>query len=273
LAQVLGPDLFERLAAERQPTCTHCTATVIANPSQIWYTPAVSLSGQTRACNVKRPMKVGCLVADEQKQASARAFAGADILGVSLGLIVFIAGTLMLVLVFCWSYRLFDSIDSQIAKAQVTAPAPKVQPTESEDNQAPTPQPPPAKGPTLAQVGATIGLRVLVLFVMAYAGSLVATKGAQLLASTMRFRAIVSGRVQGVNFRWYTIQQARAMGLVGMVRNLPSGDVEVIAEGNEDRLQSLLRFLRRGPSAARVDNVDVAWSRPTGEFSRFDISW
>lgn len=91
--------------------------------------------------------------------------------------------------------------------------------------------------------------------------------------STMRLRAIVSGRVQGVNFRWYTVQQARALGLVGTVRNLPSGEVEVVAEGDKDRLQSLLRFLHRGPSAARVDSVDVTWSSPTGEFSRFDVSW
>ena len=90
--------------------------------------------------------------------------------------------------------------------------------------------------------------------------------------STRRMRAVASGRVQGVNFRWYTVQQAAALGLVGSVRNLGSGDVEVIAEGEEADLLALLRFLHRGPSAARVDHVDVTWSEPMGGLSRFGVS-
>lgn len=86
-------------------------------------------------------------------------------------------------------------------------------------------------------------------------------------------RAVVSGRVQGVNFRWYTVQQATVLGLVGSVRNLPGGDVEVVAEGEEADLLALLRFLHRGPRAARVDNVEVTWSEPAGGLSRFSLSW
>ena len=82
----------------------------------------------------------------------------------------------------------------------------------------------------------------------------------------------MSGRVQGVGFRWHTIHQAGALGLVGSVRNLPDGDVEVVAEGAEDALLGLLRFLHRGPTSARVDRVDVNWSEPIGGLSRFDVS-
>ena len=119
-------------------------------------------------------------MADQAKEPPRSAFRGADAFGVSLGLIVFAAGILMLVLVFRWSYGLFDSIDEEIAKAQVAAPPAASDP---EDN---SPAPPTSGGPdspSLAQVAAIIGLRILVLFVMGYAGSLVATKGAQLLAA------------------------------------------------------------------------------------------
>ena len=125
-------------------------------------------------------MKAGCSVADEVKQAPRQPFPGADAFGISLGLIVFAAGILMLILVFRWSYGLFDSIDEEIGKAGVTAAE-----TESDPEAGSTPPAAPAdsESPTLAQVAAVVGLRILVLFVMGYAGSLVATKGAQLLAA------------------------------------------------------------------------------------------
>ena len=63
-----------------------------------------------------------------------------------------------------------------------------------------------------------------------------------------RLHARVSGRVQGVNFRWNTRQRASELNLTGWVRNLPDGEhVEVVAEGPEDRLRDLVRFLHNGP--------------------------
>ena len=68
---------------------------------------------------------------------------------------------------------------------------------------------------------------------------------------------MVSGRVQGVGFRYFTQDTARREGLTGVVRNLPDGRVEAIAEGSDDSLERFESALRRGPSHARVEAVDV----------------
>jgi acylphosphatase len=69
-------------------------------------------------------------------------------------------------------------------------------------------------------------------------------------------RWIVSGRVQGVFFRAWTREQAESLALDGWVRNLPDGSVEVLAQGNPDRLDQLERRLHEGPSAAHVTGVE-----------------
>ncbi len=83
-------------------------------------------------------------------------------------------------------------------------------------------------------------------------------------------RAIVRGRVQGVGFRDFVWRRARFLGLVGYVRNLPDGrSVEVVAEGRRDDLEQLLEFLRSGPPAAHVEQVDVEWGEASDRFRRF----
>jgi len=89
------------------------------------------------------------------------------------------------------------------------------------------------------------------------------------MAEMTRVHLIVSGRVQGVSFRAYTIRTARAMGLAGWVRNLPSGEVEIVAEGAAETLDRLVQWARTGPSLARVDDLSVEHEPPTGEFSDF----
>ncbi|MCS6950466.1 MAG: acylphosphatase [Armatimonadota bacterium] len=88
-----------------------------------------------------------------------------------------------------------------------------------------------------------------------------------------RMVATVSGRVQGVGYRAFVLRYARALGLSGSVRNLPSGQVEVVAEGDEQQLQQLLTLLRQGPPAARVTEVSVQWGEATGADSDFRIAW
>jgi acylphosphatase len=89
----------------------------------------------------------------------------------------------------------------------------------------------------------------------------------------VRVRALVRGLVQGVNFRWYAQRRAAELGLCGFVRNLPDGWLEVIAEGERGSLDTLLDWMRVGPSAAIVESVDAQWSSPTGEFSRFEVRY
>lgn len=70
-------------------------------------------------------------------------------------------------------------------------------------------------------------------------------------------RVVASGRVQGVGFRWFVREEARRAGVDGWVRNLPDGTVEVLAAGTPDSVNALVRAVRRGPSAARVDVLNV----------------
>jgi acylphosphatase len=67
----------------------------------------------------------------------------------------------------------------------------------------------------------------------------------------------VSGRVQGVGFRFFTHRAAQRVGLVGYVRNMPNGDVEAEAQGLREDIEAFLCQVRRGPSASRVKRVDV----------------
>ena len=84
-------------------------------------------------------------------------------------------------------------------------------------------------------------------------------------------RYLVSGRVQGVGFRYFTQDIAALEGLTGLVRNLPDGSVEVVAEGAADALTRLEAALWRGPSHARVEDVEVESIPPTGRHAGFQV--
>ena len=83
--------------------------------------------------------------------------------------------------------------------------------------------------------------------------------------SEARARVVVRGRVQGVFFRVETRERARSLGLSGWVRNTPDGSVEAVFEGDRERIESMLAWCRRGPSLARVDDVQTEWEEPVGE--------
>lgn len=87
-----------------------------------------------------------------------------------------------------------------------------------------------------------------------------------------RARVVVHGLVQGVNFRWYTTEQARRHELGGWVRNMPDGSVEAVFEGAGDAVDALIAWCREGPRSARVEWVDVSWEEPEGLFS-FDVEF
>jgi len=86
-----------------------------------------------------------------------------------------------------------------------------------------------------------------------------------------RIKAIVSGYVQGVGYRAFVVDAARGLDLVGYVRNLPDGRVEVVAEGSEDALEELLADLRRGPYGASVEGVESEWQPPAGDLRAFSV--
>ncbi len=68
-------------------------------------------------------------------------------------------------------------------------------------------------------------------------------------------RWLVSGRVQGVGFRWHVLREAQRLGVTGDVRNLPDGRVEIRAKGMPRDLDLLLEAVRDGPALARIDEI------------------
>jgi acylphosphatase len=83
----------------------------------------------------------------------------------------------------------------------------------------------------------------------------------------------VHGEVQGVLYRSGTVQVAQKLGLTGSVKNSFDGSVEIVAEGEKDSLEKLLEWCRKGPSYAKVEDLEVSWEEPTGEFSVFDVRY
>ena len=84
-------------------------------------------------------------------------------------------------------------------------------------------------------------------------------------------RYVIGGRVQGVGFRYFTEAAAAREGILGWVRNMPDGRVEISAEGDAGALERFERSLGHGPPQARVERVDVDDTIPTGRETGFTI--
>ncbi len=89
----------------------------------------------------------------------------------------------------------------------------------------------------------------------------------------IRAHIIVSGIVQGVFFRANTRSKAQMLGVTGWVRNRPDGTVELIAEGERERLKRLTDWCHKGPPCASVSKVDVRWEGYSGEFQKFEVRY
>ena len=85
-------------------------------------------------------------------------------------------------------------------------------------------------------------------------------------------QARVSGRVQGVSFRWYAQEQARSLGVAGWVRNEPDGSVLLHAEGEDQAVDALVAWCHDGPALARVTGVAVREASAAGA-STFDVRY
>lgn len=87
----------------------------------------------------------------------------------------------------------------------------------------------------------------------------------------VRVKVIIDGRVQGVNFRWYTQRRARELGLTGWIRNLTDGRVEALFEGEETAVEQALEWCKVGPPHAKVDTVAILYEEPEGRFDGFNV--
>lgn len=84
-------------------------------------------------------------------------------------------------------------------------------------------------------------------------------------------RFVISGRVQGVGFRHFTVKAARGLGVAGWVRNLPDGRVEAVAEGDPGALASFRGMIAQGPPGAVVSGLETAEIEPNGAFEGFKV--
>jgi acylphosphatase len=82
---------------------------------------------------------------------------------------------------------------------------------------------------------------------------------------------IVHGVVQGVGFRYYVYEHARAHGLCGYVRNLPAGEVEIEVTGSRSLIDKLIDIVRIGPRFAEVEDLQVEWKSPPKNYTTFEI--
>ena len=87
----------------------------------------------------------------------------------------------------------------------------------------------------------------------------------------VRAEVRVTGRVQGVWFRQSTKNTAEQYGVSGWCRNNPDGSVTAVFEGEESAVKAVIEWCKDGPELARVDDLQIEWENPTGEFEHFVI--
>ena len=98
-------------------------------------------------------------------------------------------------------------------------------------------------------------------------------KRAQAAAEVVRAHLFISGIVQGVSYRASTQVEAQKCGVVGWVKNLEDGRVEAVLQGPRTQVEEVIRWCHRGPPAAKVEKVAVAWEKAADEFKAFDVRY
>lgn len=88
-----------------------------------------------------------------------------------------------------------------------------------------------------------------------------------------RIRIYVSGSVQGVFFRDSTREKAQKLGVKGWVKNLADGRVEIMVEGEKEKVKELVEWSRKGPLIARVEDIEIKEEEYKGEFDSFEIRY
>jgi len=86
-----------------------------------------------------------------------------------------------------------------------------------------------------------------------------------------QLQANVSGRVQGVGFRFFVQGKARELGIAGWTRNTHDGTVEIVGEGEQEDLECFMDWIKQGPPLSRVDHVEINISKKTSGYTEFII--
>lgn len=88
-----------------------------------------------------------------------------------------------------------------------------------------------------------------------------------------RAHIFVSGRVQGIGFRLEMRYRAKKLGLCGFVQNLSDGRVEAVLEGEKEKIEKLIEWVRKGPLFAKVVDVEIKWEKYQEEYKDFEIKY
>lgn len=91
------------------------------------------------------------------------------------------------------------------------------------------------------------------------------------MADPTSLSIVVQGLVQGVGFRYFVLRCAKELDLTGYARNMPGGTVEVKAEGERDKLNQLIAYLKTGPRMSEVNRIDISWSDARAVFPTFEV--
>ncbi|MGC9489754.1 MAG: acylphosphatase [Thermovirgaceae bacterium] len=81
----------------------------------------------------------------------------------------------------------------------------------------------------------------------------------------------ISGIVQGVGFRWRTLQKAKELGLKGWIRNRPDGDVDAVLQGDNEKIKAMIEWMERSPPHSLVQNIEVQWGKAEKLYADFMI--
>jgi tRNA pseudouridine55 synthase len=87
----------------------------------------------------------------------------------------------------------------------------------------------------------------------------------------LEFQAKVYGKVQGVGYRYFTEKIAKKLNILGYVKNLEDGTVEIVAQGKEEDLQKFIEQLKIGPFLAKVEKIDIIFKKPADIYLYFEI--
>jgi acylphosphatase len=86
-----------------------------------------------------------------------------------------------------------------------------------------------------------------------------------------RVRILIEGRLQGMNFRYHTQQQAQKLGLAGFVRNLSDGRIEIDAQGDDESVEEMLAWCQEGPQNAQLKSILFRYDEPNEHLTDFTV--
>ena len=87
------------------------------------------------------------------------------------------------------------------------------------------------------------------------------------------YKIVISGEVQGINFRFFTKKKADELGIKGYIKNLENGNVEAIFQGDEDSIKKIINWCKKGPSSAKVDSIEINQIKLEKEYKEFKIEF